>query len=204
MRSPVLLSLLTALLTFACGTLPQTHYYTIGRPVNQEGVPLPRGTGLTIGVPQFEAEGIYARDNLLYRMGNYEIAADYYRRWGIPPQKMVAEATIDYLRASGVFADVVRLPSMSDVDLILVGRILRFEQVPDQVGSSARVDFEFVLQDSERHSILWRREVSEITPVGALPSAEAIVAALESSVHSCLKQATEAVAELAAKLSSAK
>ena len=195
---------MTALLTFACGTLPQTHYYTIGRPVNQEGVPLPHGTGLTIGVPQFEAQGIYARDNLLYRKGNYEIAADYYRRWGIPPQKMVAETTIDYLRASGVFAGVVRLPSMSDVDLILVGRILRFEQVPDQVGSSARVDLEFFLQDSEDHSILWRREVSEITPVGALPSAEAIVAALESSVHTCLKQATEAVAELAAKLSSAK
>jgi ABC-type uncharacterized transport system auxiliary subunit len=204
MRSLILMSLLTALLTFACGSIPETHYYTIGRPVPEAGTRLLEDTGLIIGVPQFEAEGIYARDNLLYRKGNYEIAADYYRRWGIPPQKMLAEAAIECLRASGVFAQVVRLPSMSSVDLILVGRILRFEEVPDQVGSGARVDLEFCLKDPGDRSVLWRSEFSETTTVGAIPTTEAVVVALESSIHSCLKQAAGKVAEMASKLSSGK
>ena len=125
MRPTITVSLLAALLVLSCGTIPQTHYYTIRRPVPEAGTLRMQKTGLAIGVAQFDAEGIYARDNLLYRKSDYEIAADYYRRWGVPPQKMLAEATIDCLRASGVFAEVVRLPSMNRVDLILVGRILR-------------------------------------------------------------------------------
>ncbi|MBN2288021.1 MAG: membrane integrity-associated transporter subunit PqiC [Candidatus Glassbacteria bacterium] len=204
MQPLIVVSLLAALLTLACGSIPQTHYYTIGRPLAQAQTGAPGKTGLVVGVPRLEAEGIYARDNLLYRSGGHEITPDYYRRWGVPPQKMLAEAMIDYLRAGGAFGQVLRLPSMSEVDLVLAGRILRFEQVQDQVGSHTLVNLEFILRDPGDQSVLWRSEFSDTTLVGAIPSAEAVVAAFESSVHSCLKQAAAAVAEAAVKLAGAK
>ncbi|MFC1614795.1 ABC-type transport auxiliary lipoprotein family protein [Gemmatimonadota bacterium] len=204
MRSFIVVSLLTALLTLACGSIPETRYYTIGRPVDEAGAGLTKKTGLTIGVPRLEAEGIYARDNLLYRQGGHEIAVDYYRRWGTPPQKMIADAMIDCLRAGGGFSQVVRQPSMAEVDLILAGRILRFEHVQDQLGSNALVTLEFCLENPADRAILWRSEFSATTPVGAIPTAEALVVALESSIHACLKQAAEAVAEAAAKTSGEK
>ncbi|MEA2063334.1 MAG: ABC-type transport auxiliary lipoprotein family protein [Gemmatimonadota bacterium] len=203
MRASSLLTLLTVLALTGCASVPEVHYYMIGRPagIGAAAEPL-SSTGLTIGVPRFEAEGIYARDNLLYRSGEHEIAVDYYRRWGTPVQKMLAETTVGYLRSSGSFAGVLRLPSMSRVDLVLAGRILRFEHIPEAVGSHVRVDFEFCLKNPANHSILWRMELSETATAGVAPSAEVLVAAYETCIHSCLKRAVDAVAQEAAKYSS--
>ncbi len=182
------------LLAIACASIPETRYYTIGRIVPEPGKFTAKIT-LSVGVPQFEAEGIYAQDNLLYRRGNYEIATDYYRHWGMPPQKMLSETTVDYLRSSGLFAGVERLPSMERVDLVLEGRILRFEELSGAKGNEVRVDLEFSLCKSGDYSQIWWQQVSASSPVGAVYTTEAVVAAAEKSIRSCLDQAVESMAQ---------
>ncbi|HUU28017.1 MAG TPA: ABC-type transport auxiliary lipoprotein family protein [archaeon] len=191
---------LSLVLTLACGSIPETHYYTIGRIVPEPGQ-FTRKIDLSVGVPQFEADGIYARDNLLYRLGNYEIASDYYRRWGCPPQKMLAESTVKYLHSSGIFAQVLRMPTMSRVDLVLEGRILRFEELSNAEGSTVRVDLEFSLRKEGNRSQIWWQEVSASSPVGPVRSPETIVQAVENSVRSCLDQATDSIVKALSNLS---
>ena len=197
----LLFSALASLLTLACGSVPETHYYTIGRIVPEAGSYGQR-LDYSVGVPQFEAEGIYARDNLLYRRGNYEIAADYYRRWGVPPQKMLAEATVTYLRKSELFTEVRRMPTMSRTDLVLSGRILCFEEVAEPTGPAVKMDLEFSLQYARGGERLWREEVSATSPITVLQSPDAVVAAVENCVRSCLDQALRSLAQASSKLSS--
>ena len=171
-----------------CSSVPETHFYTIGRIVPEA----PRAAEqmeLTVGVPRFEADGIYERDNLLYRKGDYEIAVDYYRRWGVPPQTMLAEATIDYLRASGLFAGVLRLPSMADHDAVLTGRIIRFEEA----GGRIQLTLEFSLQQRSGNDIIWRQEVSATAVVALAASPEARIAATEECVAGCLARMVESL-----------
>jgi len=195
----VFLSFLAAILNPACTSLPETHYYTMGRIVSEPGS-FGVKIGLSVGVPQFEAEGIYARDNLLYRSSTYEIAADYYRRWGVPPQKMLAEETVSFLRSCGLFSEVLLLPSMARVDLILVGRILRFEEVSLPVGSEARVELGLSLCRAKDHMPLWRQEFSASSAVEEVHTAEDVIAAFEKCVRSCLEQAARSIAESSSNL----
>jgi len=171
-----------------CGSVPETHYYTIGRIVPDA----PAATGqvkMTVGIPRFEADGIYERDNLLFRKGDYEIAVDFYRRWGVPPQIMLAEATIDYLRAAGLFSSVLRLPSMADYDAVLSGRIIRFEEA----GGQMQLTLEFSLQRYHGKTILWRQEVSSTSAVAVIASPEARIAATEKCVADCLARMADSL-----------
>lgn len=171
-----------------CGSVPETHYYTIGRIV-PEAPPLAGQVKLTVGIPRFEADGIYERDNLLYRKGDYELAVDYYRRWGVPPQTMLAEATIEYVRAAGLFSSVLRLPSMADHDAVLEGRIIRFEESAGEM----QLTLEFHLQRRSGNDILWRHEVAAAAPVMVAASPEARIAATEQCVAECLAKMIESL-----------
>jgi len=197
----LMLSALASILVLACSSVPETHYYTIGRIVPEAGTYGQR-LDYSVGVPQFEAEGIYARDNLLYRSGNYEISADYYRRWGVPPQKMLAEATVAYLRKSELFAEVRRMPTMSRTDLVLSGRILQFEELAGPTGPAVRMDLEFSLQFARGSERIWFDEVSATSPITVPQSAEAVVAAVENCVRTCLDQALRSLARASSKLGS--
>ena len=169
--------LLALSLFVACASVPETRYYMLGR-IAPQGSGSAQQVNLTVGVPQFEAEGIYARDNMLYRKSPYEIAPDYYRRWGVPPQRMLSEVTVDYLRRSGLFAEVLRMPTLS------------------------RVDLEFSLEKSRTNERLWWDEVSSSSPISLPQTAEASVSAAETGVRTCLEKALGSLAEFSAKLSS--
>lgn len=191
-----------AALLFGCASLPPTQYFTISR-LSPES-PLGGKIALSVGVPQFEAEGVYSGDNLLYRRGTHEIGVDYYRRWGVPPQKMLAEATVDYLRAGAIFTDVVRMPTLTDVDLVLAGRILHLEETTGEAGGRVvLVELEFVLKRFVNSEILWRERVSASTPVTVAQSAETVVAATESGVRSCLGQAVSSLLASSSAITSA-
>ena len=199
--SVLLSSALILLISLGCSSVPETRYYTIGKIVPEAGA-FGQKLEKSVGVPQFEAEGIYSRDNLLYRRGNYEIAADYYRLWGLPPQKMLAEATVHYLRKSGLFTQVRRMPTMSRTDLVLAGRIIRLEETAGPTGPAVALELEYSLQCAKTSQQLWWKEVSATSPITAAQSADAVVVAVENCVRACLDQAVRSLAEASAELGS--
>ena len=194
--------LLAVSLCLSCASVPETRYYMFGRIVPQGAFDNAHRVNLTVGVPQFEAEGIYARDNMLYRRTPCEIAPDYYRRWAVPPQKMLSDVTVDYLRQTSLFAEVLRMPTQSRVDLLLNGRIIRFEEETGPQGPVIRVDLEFSLEKARSNERLWREEVSSSSPISLPQTAEAAVSAAETGVRTCLEKALGSLAEFSAKLSS--
>ena len=200
-RKLPLLLLLAAFLS-GCSSVPPTQYYLLSKLV--PATPPGGKIAFTVGVPQFEAEGVYARDNLLFRRGSHEIEIDYYRRWGVPPQKMLAEVMIDYLRAGAVFADVLRLPTLSDVDLVLGGRILHLEQTTAENGGLiVLVELEFVLRRFRNNELLWRDTFSSSSPITVATSIDAIMTATENSVRACLEQAVGSLLASSSSISSA-
>lgn len=190
--------ILAMALAAGCGSIPETHYYTIGRIIPRAPTSSSK-LDITVGVARFEADGIYERDNLLYRRGSYEIAVDYYRRWGMPPQTMLAEATIEYVRAAGLFDSVLRMPTMSACDAILTGRILRFEET----GSEVQVALEFTLQSTHGNKILWQGEVSSSAPVTVAASPEARISATEARISATEACLADCLGSLISSLSSA-
>ena len=82
-----------------------------------------------------------------------------------------------------------------------VGQVTAVALAVGEDSSLELSNLEFCLENPSDREIIWRSEFSAATPVAAVPSAEALVAALESSIHTCLKQAAEAVAEAAVKIS---
>lgn len=184
-----------SLALLACASVPETRYYSLERTLPERKARA-EALELSLGVRDFAAEGIYSRDNLLYREGAYEIKPDYYRRWSLPPHKLLAEATLDYFRALGLFREVYRLPYMGRVDMALEGRIVRFEHVTGVAGGPvARVELEFSLSDTASRERLWRAEVSSGVPLGVEASANDIVAAMQKAVDSCLEQAAGSLSE---------
>ncbi len=180
-------------LSLACGSVPSTRYYTLGRiaPADRSG----ENCGLSVGVRDFEAEGLYARDNLLFREGGYEIQPDYYRRWSSPPRKLLADLTEDYVRSLDLFREVFRLPYTGRVDRVIEGRILRFEEqgATAQSGPRVLVELEFSLHDPADRQRLWRTEVSASAPLAPQHSADQVAAAAEKALGECLSQAARSL-----------
>ena len=189
----VVIGVLTIVSAIACASVPPTHFYSLRNAQVSENVIISDSDTPSLGVHRFEAEGIYARDNFLFRSGSYEITPDYYRRWAVPPQKMLADLTADRLRRENLFSSVELLPSMQKVDLLLQGRILHFEEVPEPDGHYALVSLELNLQYPRLSEMLWRGVVSEKIRIDSPVTSDGIVAAIDKALGSCLDQAAEAL-----------
>ncbi len=177
----------------ACGSVPPTHYYSLGKII--PAAPAAARSTLSAGVEDFTAEGLYARDNFLYRQGGYEILPDYYRRWSLPPHKLLADLTTDYVRSLGLFREVYRLPYLGKVDRVLQGRVLRFEELSPASGAGpqVRVELEFSLYDPAARQRLWRVETASSAELPLQHSADQVAAATEKAVGDCLSQAMRAL-----------
>ncbi len=193
-----LATLLAALLT-ACASVPETQYFTLGRvaPATGSLAPAALRPELSLGVDEFEAEGVYTRDRLLYRQGRFQITPDYYRAWALPTQALLAEKTVEYLRGANLFGAVRRLPALEPVNLLLTGRIGGFEELttPEYLAS-----FEFSLQDPRSRERLWWGTVTATIPIGPVHSAESIVAAAQASVQECLRQLADSLSAVLPRL----
>lgn len=192
-KTSVVIGVVMLLTVAACASVPQTHFYSLRNAQSSESLTIENSDAPSLGVHRFEAEGVYARDNFLFRSGTYEITPDYYRRWAVPPQKMLADLTADRLRREKIFSSVELLPSMQKVDLLLKGRILHFEEVPEPDGRYALVSLEFNLQDPLLSQTVWRGVFNEKSRIDSPVAPDGIVAAMDKALNSCLDQAAESL-----------
>jgi len=93
-----------------CGSVPQTYYYRVDYQIEDlrngnQAIPL------TFGISQFDVDVLYEGDRIVYRQSPYQVQFYHYRRWVAPPKKIVTEKVLKQFQASGVFANVVRIPS---------------------------------------------------------------------------------------------
>lgn len=170
---------LIAILTFSCGSIPQTHYYRIDYQSNRTNsanhvVPL------TIGITQFRADMLYKDDKIVYRESPYEVKYYHYRRWVARPKKLVTEKVVEQYQSSGVFEKVVKLPAVTKVDYVLTGQIQAFEEWDEPADWYGVVSLRFELIDPSTGEVIWEKALSERTRVDKKEPVEVVKAISES------------------------
>lgn len=183
------LCLIGCLVLAQCGSVPPVHYYRVNYDVledQSDNKPLP----VTIGVMQFDADELYQGDRIVYRKSPYEVNYYYYRRWAMPPRRMVTDQVVEQFQNSGLFQKVVRIPSAFKIDYLLGGEITSFEELDKGDGWYGLVTISFKLRDAHSNNIIWADELSQTTKVEKKDPIDVVKAISQS-----LKQVVEAAIE---------
>jgi len=173
-----------------CGSMPQTFYYRIDYKIEElrngnHAIPL------TLGISQFDTDVLYEGDRIVYRQSPYQVQFYHYRRWVAPPKKIVTEKVLKQFQASGVFANVVRIPSATKTDYTLKGDIQAFEEWDEGGGWYGLVAIEFKLQNTDLE-IVWQKMLSEKTIIEKKEHIE-IVKAISQSLDKVVKSSIEEI-----------
>ena len=147
---------------WSCGGVPPTFYYRI-----DYTLPATDDTGhaipVTLGIGRFDATSLYEGDRIVYRKSRYEVNYYNYRRWVAAPQKIVTEKIYSHIKKSGLFKDVVRLPSSMQPDYVLAGQLQAFEEWDEGESWFGLVTIEFTLKATASGIIIWDKTFSEKT-----------------------------------------
>ena len=184
--------LIILIFLFQCGGVPPTYYYRIHYDLPEHNSPTP--IPVKIGIEPFEADVLYRGDRIVYRNSEYEVQFYHYRRWVAPPNKIVYESVIKQFESSGVFQNVVKYPSTSDVDYVLKGNIKAFEEWDENNAWYGLVTIVFELQNNETKEIIWHNTFSEKTQVMKKEPAE-VVKAISESLKKVVEKAIQEIEE---------
>ncbi|RMI03313.1 MAG: hypothetical protein D6681_10190 [Calditrichaeota bacterium] len=184
-------SLLMLLLLHCAGTPPMFYYRIDYSPPSADS--LNHLLPAVIGVDRFDADVLYDQDRIVYRSSPYEVQFYNYRRWIAPPPRLVKDRVYEHLRASGLFRQVVRLPSLIPTDYVLQGRIKAFEEWDEADRWFGQVTIVFQLYRVEDRELVWEGEFSHKTPTRQKTPVE-VVRAISESLKTVIDQALHSMA----------
>jgi ABC-type uncharacterized transport system auxiliary subunit len=142
-----------AVLISACGSVPQTHYYTVAMPATA-----PKNSSrasLVLDIEPFSAPDILRDDRILFYHSPTELNYYEYHRWSSAPAEMVADLVARRLRDMEAFSDVRLFPRTTPGDFVLRGRLLNFEELDYEAGGKVRVGLELTLVRTQNHQVVW-------------------------------------------------
>ena len=133
----------------------------------------------------------------MYRTLPHKVAYYPYDRWEVPPVEMVTDALIRQLRAGGLYRRVVPYSRDGQVDYMLRGRLLRFDEEDGGPGTpwTAVVEIDYQLVDPQKGQVVSTGLARATQPVQGR-QVEAIVESLTAATR-------EAVGSLAAQVAQA-
>jgi ABC-type uncharacterized transport system auxiliary subunit len=175
-----------------CGSVPPTYYYKIHYDLTQHNSPTP--LPITIGIEPFDSDILYKGDRIVYRNSEYEVQFYHYRRWIAPPNKIAYESTLEQFRSSGIFQNVVKYPSTSEVDYILTGKIKAFEEWDENNTWYGIVSIAFELRDKKNSKTIWQNTFTEKTNVLKKEPKE-VVKAISESLKKVVKKAIQEIGQ---------
>lgn len=173
----------------ACGSIPETYYYTVAPlSLNAMKGEAPRAqdnNAIVLGVESFSAEALYDDDRIIYRESPYEVKYYHYRRWAATPRQLVTEEVRKRLQASGMFQNEVSYPASQHVDYVLQGRIASFEEWDRGAEWFGRVAFTAQLYDPISRKVVWS-EIFEAETRAEKRVPTAVVEAIGKSLEKCI------------------
>lgn len=203
LRKPVVLLALGLTLGAAgCGVLkreyPEREQFVLEvAPPPSSDPPVGRAV---LGVQRFRAAPLVAGTSFVYRTSDQVFESDFYNVFWTPPAAMVASATGRWLRASGLFRDVVEPGSLAPRTYALEGAIDELYGDYRSPGAPAAVmGLRFALLDvqGKEPQVLFHKDYTVSHPITAgTPSALAagwneelgeILAALQVDIRSAVR-----------------
>ena len=140
-----------------------------------------------MAVDQFDADGVYRERPLLYVNAQrpLEVLQYHYRHWIQIPSQLIQDNLVDYLRETHVADSVERYSSGRPPDLLIKGRLQKFERLVDQSNAIAVVEIEIELRKKTQQGL------AKFTKVYASQ-----VAAQGQSVHDSVTAFGEALRQI--------
>lgn len=180
--------ILLMLFWYHCSSnIPEMHYYLIDYPVTLSNGPTDPVYDVILGIEKFNALPPYKEDRLVYRVSPYEGKYYHYHRWITTPDEMITEKTIEQLRASKLFAQVVAFPGFSQVDYVLRGAIKALEEWDEDGQWYARVQITFELLDKKTDQMVWQKSLERKNLVSKKIPAE-VVKGINIGVQQCVEE----------------
>ncbi len=200
-----LASIVAGLLTVACGSVPQTHYYVLASAEQAVAAEVDTDRVVerspVVGIRTFSVDPPYDQGLLVYRVGADALEVGFYdyHRWASPLGSLAALAFAS--EASSAVGSIVFEPATHEgrYAAILRGRIRTLEEVDEPGGQVVRVTLELSLDDT-RGEAIWQRTVSSESKVQAQDAGQ-IVARLQADFSELVRAAA---GEVAAALSDTK
>lgn len=190
-RNLTLALTLLGMLSWGCGSLPDTHYYDIqispvheGRAAEEGGV----GSGVwldTVEVPtHLEGPGIF------YRASSYEAGFYEYHRWIRPLSEGLTEGMMDYLKADGRFPVLAGQEDPVPPGAVMLRiKVLECNEVDFQEGKGSdhwiarlRLRATMIAPGGDPRKDLWIEEETRVKEQNACGVVRAIHEALERAL----------------------
>jgi ABC-type uncharacterized transport system auxiliary subunit len=143
-------------------TVPATSYFRLTTPeCHLRAGQLPYALALI----RLQAGAAYEQQAVLYRPSPYRIAPYGYSRWEATPAEMLTDRLQQFLESCHLFRSVTQRGISGRADLMLRGRVTRFEEVDTPEGSFAELAVEFELSCVRGGAQLWQGRLSVRSPM---------------------------------------
>lgn len=187
---------LTGCLGIGTARIPETRHFVIDYVVPAKKASGP-GIPVSVGVDNFRADSVYRSDRIIFRKDSYRVDYYPYERWGARPDEIVTDRMLDHLNALGRFRDVVRAAGGPKADILVRGRIKRFEEVERGGAFFAVLHIEYSVMDRRSGRVLYQGRLMGEEKASSKPP-EGFVNAMAENLKKLLSQAAMQVAQVVA------
>jgi len=184
-----------------CGAARPSKFYELSAPGKSTVGANPAPYPVTLLLGRMATSNLYRDDHIVYTSSSRAMGTYEYQRWAEPPSEMITDILLRELRASGRYLQIYSLDSNVRGDYLLRGHLYDFREIDGKV-LSARVAFDFELDNSKTGAIVWTRYYSHDEPVDGKDVA-AVVAAIDRNVQSGLTEVIGGLGEYFSKQTAA-
>jgi ABC-type uncharacterized transport system auxiliary subunit len=188
--------LLVAVMCAGCGSVPQTHYYTLHTPP-PPSAPQAR-TDFVLQVEGFDAPEMLRDDRIIYYSSPTELNFYQYHRWSATPAALLSELAVKYFAAEGLFKAVYSYPAPVHADYTMRGRVLNFAEMDYEKSGNGksgkgRVGLVLDLVRTRDNEVVWstRKETEMPVEKKGMPG---VVDALNAASQELLQDAFSGIA----------
>ncbi len=168
---------LVSLLVF-CSQVPQTRYFILGE---RDVSPASETKDKTLVIRPFTADPLYEQDQMVYKESPFEVKYDHYRRWALPPARLLTLEAEKYFRACRHYRNVSRTVQGDDNFDMLEGHIERFEEVYQNNQRVAVVAIRFEFRNMDTRQLLWRDTIEKKVTISGGHSKDIVKAMSEAT-----------------------
>ena len=194
-----LITIFCMIMLSRCSTAPKTVYYRVfyDAPVNvQAEQTLP----FVLALNKLDASPPLSQPNILHRTSDVGLEYDPYNQWESSPVKTVEHALETAFKLSHVFKGVTSKRLITNSDLILSGRLTKFEQVEKFSSYLAEIELEYELMEPTINRIVTAGKINkQIT--AKFMSVESVTEAMSEALTYVINHIVTDVTDKATKLS---
>jgi ABC-type uncharacterized transport system auxiliary subunit len=114
-----------------------------------------------VQVQKFAVPGIYDRDQIVFRLSEYEMHYDKLHLWANRPSKMLTDIVEEYLNGATLFTQISQEYLDKRPDYILSGTVKAIERFDSGDLWYAHLSMSMKLVDSATNEVFWNREFNE-------------------------------------------